>query len=269
MIKVLLAAPSYDGRYDVRFLDSLINTIPLCEKNNIKILPYFLCYDSLIHRARNDYFHTAYTQNLDVLFFIDSDVSWNPHDFIKLVLSKKDMIGGTYRKKTEQEELYAVKIIGNTSDEWIDNLQISTDDDLLEVQGLGCGFLKISKKAIKNLYENEKEFYFIDNANKEIRKNICSCVINENNQFISEDIILGFKWKALGGQTFLDTSINLSHVGFKAYTGNVKEWLQDWRNKLKNINEILDKSTDSNLDKYFQKNENENELLDDDTFKIL
>ena len=36
-ITVLLAAPSYDGRFDVRFMDSLINTMPLCEQNNIKV----------------------------------------------------------------------------------------------------------------------------------------------------------------------------------------------------------------------------------------
>ena len=108
-IKVLLAAPSYDGRFDVRFLDSLINTIQLCDQYNIKILPYFLCYDSLIQRARNDYFSVAYNSKVDVMFFIDSDIGWNPNDFVKLVLSEKDMIGGTYRKKTDEEELYAFK----------------------------------------------------------------------------------------------------------------------------------------------------------------
>ena len=46
---------------------------------------------------------------LNVLFFIDSDIGWEPKDFIKLVLSDKDMIGGAYRKKTDNEELYAIE----------------------------------------------------------------------------------------------------------------------------------------------------------------
>jgi hypothetical protein len=253
--RVLLAAPSYDGRFDVRFMDSLINTIELCNQNNIKILPYFLCYDSLIQRARNDYFFVAYNTGVDALFFIDSDIGWNPEDFVKLVLSNKDMIGGTYRKKTEEEELYAVKVLGKKENEW--NLNID-DNGLLSVQGLGCGFLKLSKRCVKMLYETEKKFY---TSEKGTIKNICDCVVNEDNQFVSEDIIMGFKWTSLGEKVYLDTNINLVHVGHKAFTGNVNQWIKDWKIKLNQ--EIASQS--GSLSKYFEQKKEDS----DDTFKVL
>lgn len=234
VIRVLLATPSYDGRFDVRYVDSLLQTNELCIRNNIQILPYFLCYDSLIQRARNDYFRTAYQTGVDVLFFIDSDIGWNPQDFVKLVLSDKDMIGGTYRKKTDNEELYAFKAVGNTQKDF----KIVPDaDGLLEVSGLGCGFLKLSRKCIVELFESEKNYYTNDadtGGAMKITKNVCECVINSNNNFVSEDIIMGFKWQQLGYKVYLDTNIDLVHVGAKDYTGSVREWLSNWKRRFDN-----------------------------------
>jgi hypothetical protein len=165
------------------------------------------------------------------------------------------MIGGTYRKKTEEEELYAVKVLGKKENEW--NLNID-DNGLLSVQGLGCGFLKLSKRCVKMLYETEKKFY---TSEKGTIKNICDCVVNEDNQFVSEDIIMGFKWTSLGEKVYLDTNINLVHVGHKAFTGNVNQWIKDWKIKLNQ--EIASQS--GSLSKYFEQKKEDS----DDTFKVL
>jgi len=265
-ITVLLAAPSYDGRFDVRFMDSLINTIPLCVQNNIKVLPYFLCFDSLIQRARNDYFRVAYQSGVDVLFFIDSDIGWNPSDFVKLVLSDKDMIGGTYRKKNDDEELYAFKALGENSS----NFNIVPDQNgLLAVNGLGCGFLKLSKKCVTSLFENETEYYTSEKEGvNEITKNICACTINKEQHFVSEDIIMGFKWQQLGGAVYLDTTIDLVHIGSKAYTGDVRNWLNDWKIKFDNEKRNIDGKTEL-LSKYFTPPTQSTNDVDDDTFKVL
>lgn len=264
-ITVLLAAPSYDGRFDVRFLDSLTATIELCNKNNIKVLPYYLCYDSLIQRARNDYFKIAYQSGVDVLFFIDSDIGWNAEDFVKLVNSDKDMIGGTYRKKTDEEELYAFKALGNDADSF--NI-VPNEDGLLEVNGLGCGFLKISKKCVKMLYENEKQFYSQGeepDIQKIVVKNICDCIVNENNHFVSEDIVLGFKWQKLGGKVYLDTNVSLVHSGNKAYTGSVKQWLRNWKMKFdQNKN-----TPKEQISEFFIKPQAETVSQENDVFKVL
>ena len=130
--KVLIATPSYDGKLDVYYIDSLLNTLSIAEKNNVEVFPLFICYDSLIQRARNDLFKLAYSNDIDVLFFIDGDVGWNPSDFYKLVKSDKDIIGGSYRKKTDNEELYVVKAL----DKDTSKLNLNVDKDgILEVAG--------------------------------------------------------------------------------------------------------------------------------------
>jgi hypothetical protein len=257
-IKVLLAAPSYDGKYDVEFIKSLNATQYLATQNNIQILPVYLCYDSLVQRVRNRYFKIAYENDIDALFFIDADIGWKAEDFIKLVLSDKDMIGGGYRKKQDEEELYTFKVKGDTDN----TFEITPDNDgLLEVNGLGCGFLKLSKKCVDQLFENEPNYY-VDCAD-DVTKIICDCVVNDQKHFISEDVVLGFKWQNLGGEVYVDTNIELIHSGNKHYTGNVNKWLANWRNKFAEQKQIS-KMTPEYLSKYFAQ-----ENKEDDMFKVL
>lgn len=247
-IKVLVASPGYDGRFDVRFLESITATILYAQQYNIQVMPLYLCYDSLVQRVRNNYFRIAYNNKFDVLFFIDSDIGWNPQDFVKLVLSDKDMIGGGYRKKHDDEELYAFKVKGDTED----TFEIVPDEDgILEVNGIGCGFLKLSKKCVVQLFESESKYYIDDSSI--VTKMICDCVVDKNTRFISEDIVLGFKWQDLGGKVYLDTNIELVHVGNKGYGGNVKKWLANWKEKFENNKMFVDlnKKSKNNLNEYF------------------
>jgi hypothetical protein len=231
---VLVATPSYDGKFEVRYVESLLNTISIASAYNIRVLPYFLCYDSLVQRPRNDYFRTAYYENVDALFFIDADIGFNPNDFIKLCKSPLDMVGATYRKKIESEELYAFKCLEKNG-----KFHITPDaNGMLEVAGLGCGFLKLSRKAVKTLFEEESNLYHdaSDPSNQKlITKSICECVLakqGDNTFFISEDIVMCMKWRNLGGKVWLDTNINCSHTGPKSFDSNLQSWLKEWEKKL-------------------------------------
>jgi hypothetical protein len=257
-IKVLVAAPSYDGKYDVEFIKSLNATIFLAAQHNIQVMPLYLCYDSLVQRVRNRYFKIAYESDIDTLFFIDADIGWKPIDFVKLVLSDKDMIGGGYRKKQDVEELYTFKVKGDTNE----TFEITPDSDgLLEVNGLGCGFLKLSKKCVDQLFETEPNHY--TDGLQSVTKIICDCVVNDQKHFISEDIVLGFKWQNLGGNVYVDTNVELIHSGNKHYTGNVNKWLADWREKF-----VKQKQPETLLlNKYFV--DNTTNVYDDDIFKVL
>ena len=99
------------------------------------------------------------------------------------------------------------------------------------------------------LFDSEPNFYRGDkNDIDAITKNICECTINANNNFVSEDIIMGYKWRQLGGKVYLDTTIQCWHVGNKGYTGNVQQWLKNWKIAFENT----PKETSSSLiSKYF------------------
>ena len=248
--KVLIATPSYDGKLDVYYIDSLLNTLSLAEKNNVEVYPLFICYVSLIQRARNDLFKLAYSNDIDNLFFIDGDVGWNPQDFYKLVKSDKDIIGGSYRKKTDNEELYVVKALDKDNSK----LNLSVDKDgILEVAGLGCGFMKISRKAMNALWDISKPYTSEKGDTRMVFEVVC-----EDGDLISEDIYMCKKWRNLGNSIYLDTNITCSHTGAKTFVGDVGKWINSFRKQ-----DQLGAQPTTDLSKYFVKNN------DEDDFKVL
>ena len=248
--KVLIATPSYDGKLDVYYIHSLLSTLSLAEDNNVEIFPLFICYDSLIQRARNDLFKLAYSNDIDNLFFIDGDVGWNPQDFYKLVKSDKDIIGGSYRKKTDNEELYVVKALDKDNSK----LNLSVDKDgILEVAGLGCGFMKVSRKAMKALWDVSKPY-----ASEKGDARMVFEVVCEDGDLISEDIYMCKKWRNLGNSVYLDTNITCSHTGAKTFVGDVGKWINSFRKQ-----DQLAAQPTTDLSKYFVKNN------DEDDFKVL
>lgn len=248
--KVLIATPSYDGKLDVYYIDSLLNTLSIAEKNNVEIYPLFICYDSLIQRARNDLFKIAHDNKIDILFFIDGDVGWNPEDFYKLLKSDKDIIGGSYRKKTDNEELYVVKALDKDNSK----LNLNVDKDgILEVAGLGCGFMKISRKAMNALWDVSKPYASEKGETRMVFEVVC-----EDNDLISEDIYMCKKWRDLGNNVYLDTKVTCSHTGTKTFVGDVGRWINSFCKQ-----EILNPQPLTDIAKYFAK------IDDNDDFKVI
>ena len=103
MKKILVGTPAHDGRVEVYYVNSLIQTIRYMESKMYEVHPIFMSYDSLVQRARNDLVKIAVEQDYDYLFFIDSDMIWEPQWMEDLINTPVDVISGTARKKTDNE----------------------------------------------------------------------------------------------------------------------------------------------------------------------
>jgi hypothetical protein len=213
MKKVLIGTPAYDGRLDAWYVNSLINTIRESEKHNVSIHPIFLSYDSLVQRARNDLFRIAVENDYDSLFFLDSDIEWEPEWFFKFLERPEPIIGAALVKKSDNES-YTVKLIDK-------NLKYSEDKILIEADGVGTGFLKVDRFALEKLWE-ESDPYVHDGVNQRMVFNI---LINDEGDLVSEDFIMCYKWRKLGYKIWLDPSVTCNHIGVKKYKGNINEFL--------------------------------------------
>ena len=213
MRRVLIGTPSYDGRIDVWFANSLVNTVKIAEKRGIAIQPIYTSYDSLVQRARNSLFKIALEGNFDDLFFIDSDCEWEPEWFFNLLDRPEPIIGGALVKKDDQTEGYTVKIIDT-------KLKYSQDRKLIEVDGVGTGFMKISKFALEKLWEISEPYM----SEGEEHRMVCDIKV-ENGDLISEDYVIANKWKGLGYKVWLDPTITLNHIGIKKFKGNFSNFI--------------------------------------------
>jgi hypothetical protein len=207
-MKVLIATPSYDGRLDVWYTTSLVNSVRIAQDNGIFLHPVFMSYDALVQRARNDLFRLAIEGDYDAVVWVDGDLEWHPMWIMELLASDKDVVGGTYRKKTDDAELYTVK-----------TQNLEAEDGLVKVESLGLGFVKMSKKAVQDLWDASKVY---QNEGRECRM-VCDIKIIDG-QLCSEDVVVFQKLKDLGYDIWLDPRMTCVHIGTKKFYGNFEDF---------------------------------------------
>lgn len=212
MTKILIGTPAHDGRVDVWFANSLVNTIKLSMQKGIEVIPVYMAYDSLVQRARNDLVKLAIEEKFDYLIFIDSDQEWNPEWIFKLITYKEDVIGATVVKKSDNIA-FNVKALK-------DGLK-QQQNGLIEVECVGTGFLKISKKALQKVWDISPEY---KNEGKTCRMVFDVQLVD--GELVSEDNVFCQKWRKLGNKVFIDPNMTCNHIGVKKYTGNFLEFIK-------------------------------------------
>ena len=213
MRRVLIGTPSYDGRIDVWYANSLLETVKIAEKKGIHVHAIYTSYDSLIQRARNSLFRLALQGGYDDLFFIDSDCEWKPEWFFNLLDRPEPIVGGALIKKTDKEG-YTVKLLDK-------ELKWSEDKKIIQVDGVGTGFMKVSRFALEKLWEMSDPY----TSEGEEHRMICDIKV-ENGDLISEDYVIANKWRGLGYKIWLDPTITLNHIGTKKFKGNFAKFIQ-------------------------------------------
>lgn len=213
MRKVLIGTPCYDGTVCAWYANSLLQTVKMSYEENVHIHAIYTSYDSLIQRARNSLFRLALSSEYDDLFFIDSDVEWNPEWFFRLIKRPEPVVGAPLVKKNEVEA-YTVKLVDKS-------LRWSKDNKLIEVNGVGTGFVKISRFAIEKLWEISEPY-----VSEGVQERMVCDIKVKNGELISEDYILAEKWQSLGYKVWVDPTITVNHVGYKKYTGNFNSFIQ-------------------------------------------
>jgi hypothetical protein len=213
MRKVLIATPAHDGRLDVWYTTSLVNSVRVAQEQGIFLHPVFMSYDALVQRARNDLFRLAVEGEYDDMIFIDADLEWNPMWIMELLAHEEDVVGGTYRKKTDDAELYTVK-----------TQNLESENGLIKVEGLGTGFVKLSRKAVMALWEASPAY---QNEGRECRM-VCDIQIVDG-QLCSEDVVLFAKLRELGFDVWLDPRMTCCHIGTKKFYGNFEDFAKRLR----------------------------------------
>lgn len=209
--KVLIATPALDGRLDVWYTNSLVNSIRLAQANDIFLHPVFVSYDALIQRARNDLFKIAVDGEYDDMIWIDSDMEWDPAWIMQMLESKEDVLGGTARKKTDDAEIY----VANTKD------LTYQDNGYIKCEGMGTGFVKLSRFAFTALWGVSPEY---KNGDRLCRM-VCDVQIIDG-ELYSEDTVLFKKLNELGFDCWLDPKMTCGHIGTKKFMGNMADYIE-------------------------------------------
>lgn len=211
--RVIIATPSLTGTVDVAYAWSLAETIKMSVGKNVIIAQMFLPQNSLIQLARDELLAIAREAEADDMVWIDADVSWRPEWFFKLLDHKVDIVGGTYRMKKRDEE-YPIKAQRHQL--------IADANGLMQVEGLGFGFLRFSKKVIDWLWDNSDTYWDRDRERRwafDVRPRF-NPWDNGKVTAMGEDIGICARLLGAGFTINLDPTITCDHIGTMKFRGD-------------------------------------------------
>ena len=215
---LMIGLPCAGGIVREKTTLGLFNLGKTLVRNNIHHGLLTLTNSSLITQARSKIanFFINNTEH-DYLFFLDSDIGFNPDDVLKLMSHQVHIVSGAYPMKIIPER-YCVEVVQPEQ----------RHGDLLKINGNGMGFVLIHRQVFLDIarhYPNLKYVpsdYHSDTPHSHAEMNNSFHFFAEQqseNGFMSEDKSFFHRAKQVGYNMFLDTSIRLNHTGYHIYQG--------------------------------------------------
>ena len=255
--KLYILTPCYGSMCHVNYMCALIKTIETFRLFNFPLQVEFCKNDSLVSRARNNLIAKAmFDEETTHIMFIDSDITWDPMDIFKLILSEKPLVGGIYPmkhyfwdklvpkpgdKKTpvemmmdrKNENSYLSNIISDPemiqynllkyNMNYLSN-HLTITNNLAEVKHLATGFMLIQRTLLETMMKEFPATKYVDDVSflqdeeNKYAYALFDCGVEEGHYF-SEDWFFCHRWTKMGGKIFADVSISLVHSGMEDYRG--------------------------------------------------
>ena len=211
-MSILISLPCYGGLVNEKTTTSLFNLGKLLVRNNIEHGIMTVANESLIThgRSRIANFFVNNTE-FEYLFCLDADVAFSPEDMLKLYSYQKPIVSASYPMKTLPirpcYELYnPVKLCGN----------------LVKIGGIGMGFVLIHRSVFEKLnrhYSELKYFPGLNSSNYPITEKEYHnsyhyfAEMNKEGKYLGEDMSFFHRVSDIGYDVWMDTSIELQHIG--------------------------------------------------------
>ena len=257
-IKLYILTPCFASLCYVNYVHCLMNTVEVFRRLNIPLKIEFCKNDSLVSRARNNLIARAMTDKDATHFmFIDNDISWDPVDILKLILAEKDLIGGIYPLKNydwdrlvkdplnpyntnviqallkKKNESQLANMVSDSSMIQHNLLRYNINylgqyleitNNIAKVKHLATGFMMIRRKLLTSMMQAFPSTKYVDDVNflrpeeNAMAYALFDCGVEEGHYF-SEDWLFCDRWTKMGGDIYIDVSINLTHTGIEDYRG--------------------------------------------------
>ena len=229
-MKLFVPLICYNHTCNTEYMMSILKLLNAAKDSKLNISFYPIFFESLVSRARNAAVaHFLEDKENTHILFIDSDIIFEPEDVFKLLQSNKEVVAGIYPKKYIVWDRLKKYPEAERVDFPVGGSVKMTEDNFLEMDYLPTGFLLISRTAINKIikahpelkYKNDIDGYmsagdnFYDLSKVGIRNGI----------YESEDWGFCSLWKSVGGKVLIHPEINVKHLGWHEYSGNLLNYI--------------------------------------------
>jgi len=237
--KIFISTPCYDAMMTMQYTISLLNLIQIMQRSNIDFVIDFIGNESLIPRARNNSLNKFIKSDCTHLFFIDSDIQFQPDAFLDCFNLNKDVVCCGYPKKGYNWNKFMYSIMNEqSSNESLDSRgldfafnpqydasnNIIKTGDFIKAKHASTGFMLIKREILEKLYEKHTELEIITDNLSQNTETICGlfCCMIKNKQYLSEDFSFCERVNDIGGEVWINTIHNLNHIGKHIFKSDIK-----------------------------------------------
>lgn len=219
---VMFAIPAASSVVEVDLVMSLFQELGPFVGRGWEIALQFAVGNNGIHLARNFLVRRFLDSPCTDLFFIDSDIAWEPGAVVKMIDHPVDLVLGLYRLKHPQE--------GYTY--YADSPECVPDPQhgLVKIRGGPAGFMRIRRTVLEKMVETlapmgeggwmaepmRPDYALPMLFNFAPRKDPTTGLVHQ----AGEDMDFCLKWGEMGGEVWMDPDLTLHHIGKAKYSSN-------------------------------------------------
>lgn len=210
----MIATPCADGKVNIEYLHALMHTVDALRAAGIEVVIDVAHGPGYIGWARNEHVTRFLASDCTHLFFIDSDLCWNPAGALKLALANDPFVVGLYPTKHAVES-YPVRVRTLA-----DGRPMCRRDGLVSVTHAPTGFMLLARGVFEMMIEHGLAPEYRDTLQEDkVDRDWFACT-RDGDVYWGEDFSFCNKWAQTNGLIWAVPDIDFWHYGIKPRTGN-------------------------------------------------
>ena len=235
---IVIATPCFGGTVTHTYMMSVLHYVRAAEKAGYRVNLLTLGGDSLISRARSILVsHFLETPGATHLLFIDADIAFEPEQVHRLLAADKEFAAAFYPlKRTDWSKLPLHAMAGEPLEraglsyvgQLCEGSALRLEGDFATALYAGTGFQLIRRCVFERMIAAYPDLRFravhTGSERPAPPEYLCAlfdCIIDpDGSAYLSEDYSFCRRWRALGGEIWLDLDSKLTHTGPQAFQGD-------------------------------------------------
>lgn len=180
-VHAYIATPAYDGKVNSEYALSLAQAMQALTLYGINATASVMGNGAFIDLARNAYVRLFLQTDCTHLFFVDSDLEFEPHAMAALLLADKPICAGLYRRRQEPED-YPVRWVEEPTKGglWIE------DERWIKCDRVPTGFMCIRRDVIEEMAKDAVVLNLPGLTEKNTPR-LFYTYVNEDKAYVGED----------------------------------------------------------------------------------
>lgn len=211
---------TYSQRPHLPVMNALIGALALFSERGICVTLSVRAGDGMLPRARNaamsDFLNES--PQCDQFIMIDDDNWCDAQGFLRLVEAPVDIVCAPCRLRSEPVT-WPVR--------WATDRPIARDPNhgLVAVESSGTGIIRFSRRSVERMTEILADEWYADPTTKAGKAWPMFMYEIASRAWWGEDVAFCRRWRAAGGEIWVDPDIHTHHIGLMDFHGDIAEWL--------------------------------------------